>query len=41
MLEYLMVTGILLASVTILAVFLYTFREHGGRVLNLAGSEFP
>jgi len=41
MLEYLMVTGILLACVSILAVFLYTFKEHGGRILDLAASEFP
>jgi hypothetical protein len=41
MLEYLMVAGILLACVSILAVFLYTFKEHGGRILDLAASEFP
>lgn len=41
MLEYLMVAGVLLACVSILAIFLYTFKEHGGRILDLAASEFP
>jgi hypothetical protein len=41
MMEYLMAAGVLLASVAILAVFLYTFREYGDRILNLAASEYP
>lgn len=41
MVEYAMVAGMLTASVLILAVFLYTFKEYGGRVLDLVSSEYP
>jgi hypothetical protein len=41
MTEYLITAGVLLASVAILALFLYTFKEHSGRVLELASSEYP
>ncbi len=41
MIEYLVVTAMLLSIVAILAVFLYTFKEHSGRVLDLAASEYP
>jgi hypothetical protein len=41
MLEYAIVSGMLLAAVAILAVFLYTFREQAGRVLDLVASEYP
>lgn len=41
MIEYAIVAGMLLAAVAILAVFLYTFREHSGRVLDLVSSEYP
>lgn len=33
--------GLLMLVVTMLALLLYTFKEYGGRVLDLAGSEFP
>lgn len=39
--EYLVVAGMMLASLAILVVFLATFREAGGRALDLAGSEYP
>jgi hypothetical protein len=39
--EYLITAGMLIASVAILAVFLYTFKEYGGRVLDLVASEYP
>ncbi len=39
--EYLVVAGILLASVVLLSIFLYTFKEQGDRVLNIAASEYP
>ena len=39
--EYAVVAGILTATVAILAVFLYTFREYGGRVLDMVSSEYP
>ncbi|MGQ9662152.1 MAG: Flp family type IVb pilin [Kiritimatiellia bacterium] len=41
MLEYVIIAGMLTAMVAILAVFLYVFREHSGRVLNLLASEYP
>ncbi len=40
-LEYVMVAAMLLLIVVMLAVLLYTFREHGARVLELAASEYP
>ncbi len=41
MLEYLITAGILMASVAILAVLLYIFREQAGRVLDLVSSDYP
>ena len=41
MIETITIAAMLVAGVTILAVFLYTFREYGGRVLDLAASEYP
>jgi hypothetical protein len=41
MIEYIIVATMLLASVAILSVFLYTFREQSGRVLDLVSAEYP
>jgi hypothetical protein len=41
MMEYVIVAGMLVAAVAILAVFLYAFKAHGGRVLELVASEYP
>lgn len=41
MVEFMVVMGVLLATVAIMTVFLGTFREYGTRVLNLIGSEYP
>ena len=41
MIEYVIVAAMLMSTIAILAVFLYSFREFGGRVLNLVGSEYP
>ena len=41
MTEYVVVAGMLLASLAILMVFFGTFREYGTRVLDLLGSEYP
>ncbi len=41
MVEYAVVTGIFLSLVIMLSLFLYTFREYGGRILELVASEFP
>ena len=41
MIEYIVVAVMLMAATTILAVFLYSFREFGGRALDLIASEYP
>ena len=41
MIEYTVVAGILLATLTVMALFLYVFKEHGDRVLKLAASDYP
>jgi len=41
MIEYVAVAAMLIATVAILAVFLYTFREQGDRVLELVGYDYP
>ncbi|MCE9614528.1 MAG: hypothetical protein K8T26_09645 [Lentisphaerae bacterium] len=40
-LEYLLVTAVMLAMVSILAVFLVATREHGARVLDLVAADAP
>jgi len=39
--EYVIVMAILTGATMILAVFLYTFREYSGRVLDLVASSYP
>ena len=39
--EFLVVTGVLLATVAVFAVFLYTYRGYSNRVLNLVAAENP
>ena len=41
MIEYTIVAAMLVLTASILAVCLYTFKEHGGRILNLMASEYP
>ena len=41
MAEYAIMAGMLVLSAVILAVFLYTFRQYSGRVLDLVASEYP
>lgn len=41
MVEYIIVTVMLISAVVILSVFLYVFKEEGGRILDLAASEYP
>lgn len=41
MIEYAVVAGMLVASLAILVVFLFAFKEYGGRILDFAGSEYP
>ncbi len=39
--EYVVVAGMLLASLAILALFLATFREYGYRILDMVASDYP
>ncbi len=39
--EYAITAGMLILALLVLAVFLYTFKEHSGRVLDLTASEYP
>ncbi len=41
MIESVIIAGMLIASIAIFAVFLYTFKEYGGRILDLVASEYP
>jgi len=41
MVEYLVITGILLASLAILTLFLETFKEYGSRILDMVSSDYP
>jgi len=41
MVEYIIVAGVLVASIAVLSVFLYTFREQSGRVLDLVAWDYP
>ena len=39
--EFVVVAGMVVAAVSITALLLYTFKEYGGRILNLLASEYP
>lgn len=39
--EFVVMAGVLVMVLGMLALFLYTFRAYGGRVLDLVASEFP
>ena len=41
MVEYLVMTGIFLASLAVLALFLVTFKEYGYRILDMVSSDYP
>ena len=41
MTEYVVVAGMVLASVLVLGLLLYAFKEYGGRILDLVASEYP
>lgn len=41
MIEYVILAAMFTACVAIFAVFLVTFKEYGGRVLDLVASEYP
>ena len=39
--EFVVTAGILVLTLAMLALLLYTFRAYGGRVLDLVASEYP
>jgi hypothetical protein len=41
MVEYVVLTGLTLGVLILLSVFLYAFKEAGGRVLDLIAYEYP
>ena len=41
MVEFTVVMGLLMGTLLMLTIFLYTFREYGGRILNLVGMDYP
>jgi hypothetical protein len=41
MVEYVVLTGMVMATLAVLALFLAVFREYGDRVLDLVASEYP
>ncbi|MCX6995738.1 MAG: hypothetical protein NTV49_01300 [Kiritimatiellaeota bacterium] len=41
MVEYVVATGLLLGTLAMLALVLYTFREYGGRVLDMVAFDYP
>lgn len=41
MLEYIMVLAMTLGVMVTLGFFIYVFKEHGGRILNLVSSNYP
>ncbi len=41
MLEYVMVLAMTLGLIVTLGFFLYVFKEHGGRILDLVSSVYP
>jgi len=41
MTEYVVVFLLLMGTFVMLAIFLFVFKEYGGRVLDLVASEYP
>lgn len=41
MVEYLVVACMFVLTISVLAVFLYAFRENSGRILDLLASDYP
>lgn len=39
--EFVTVAGMLMLVLVMLALLLFTFKEYGGRVMDLVGSEYP
>ena len=41
MIEYVIIAGMLVLSMSVFAVFMYTMKEQGGRVLDLVALDYP
>ena len=41
MIEYVIMMVLLLSATVVLSVFLYTYKQHSERVVNLVASEYP
>jgi len=41
MIEYVIMMCLLLSTITIISIFLYTYKQHSDRVVNLVSSEYP
>ena len=41
MVEYVMMMVLLLSTVVIMSIFLYTYKQHSERVVSLVASEYP
>lgn len=41
MLEYILVLAMTLGLIVTLGFFIFVFKEHGGRILDLVSSEYP
>jgi len=41
MIEYILVAVMLIACLSVMHLFLSSFKEYGGRVIDLAASEYP
>ncbi|MDA3798997.1 MAG: hypothetical protein PF692_07945 [Kiritimatiellae bacterium] len=41
MVEYMIMTVMIVFALSVMAVFLFTFREFGSRVLDLVAADFP
>jgi hypothetical protein len=41
MLEYILILSMTLGLIVTLGFFIYVFKEHGGRILNLVSSVYP
>jgi len=39
--EYVIMTLLLLSTAVVLSIFLYTYKQHSERVVNLVASEYP
>lgn len=41
MVEYVIMMCLLMSTIAIISIFLYTYKQHSDRVVNLVSSEYP